>query len=183
MGRDKAFLTWAGRPLWEHQMEKLRATGAGELLLSCRPEQAFPAVPDIRPVEDLWPDAGPLGGVGSCLRACSAPLLVVLGIDLPLLPVAFLQQLMRECTPGCGAVAGKSGSSYYEPLAAVYPRAMSVLAEEQIAAGRLSMQDFIRRGVENGLLRVPVLPVENEWFTNMNAPEDVRPPDGKTTLT
>jgi molybdenum cofactor guanylyltransferase len=174
MGTDKAFVPWQGLPLWEHQMEKLTALGANELLLSCRKEQVFPAFANIIRVEDKWPDAGPLGGVGSCLSACTAPLLVVLGIDLPLMPREFLQHLIHESTPECGAVVVSSGGEYYEPLAAVYPRAMSVLAEEQIAAGRLSMQGFIRLGVEAGLLRVPALPLEREWFTNVNTPEDAR---------
>lgn len=39
----------------------------------------------------------------------------------------FLKKLLNSCTPVCGAVA-KSGL-YYEPLAAVYPRAMKTLAE------------------------------------------------------
>jgi len=175
MGEDKAFLSWEGRPLWEHQMEKLRALGPQELLLSCRSGQRIPVQPDVRPVDDQWPDAGPLGGVGSCLQVCSAPLLVVLGIDLPLLPATFLRNLLNECTPGCGAVAMESGGEYYEPLAAVYPRSMGALAEEQIAAGQLSMQAFIRRGIEAGLLRVPALTAEGGWFTNVNAPGDIRP--------
>jgi molybdopterin-guanine dinucleotide biosynthesis protein A len=173
MGTDKAFLTWKGRPLWEHQMAKLRELAPHELFLSCRREQGFPAIPDIIPVEDEWPDAGPLGGIGSCLRLCSTPLLVVLGIDLPLLPAGLLHDLLTESTPQCGAVIMNGEGEYYEPLAAVYPRAMLALAEEQIAGGHLSMQAFIRFGAERGLLRVPALTLEKEWFTNLNAPDDV----------
>jgi molybdopterin-guanine dinucleotide biosynthesis protein A len=173
MGMDKALLLWEGLPLWEHQMGKLRALGARELFLSCRSEQGIPALPDVTPVADAWPDAGPLGGIGSCLRVCSSPLLVVLGIDLPLLPVEFLRRLLGECTSGCGAVVTEPGGEFYEPLAAVYPKGMKVLAEEQIAAGRFSMQDFIRRGVQQGLLRVPSLDFETGWFTNVNTPEDI----------
>jgi molybdopterin-guanine dinucleotide biosynthesis protein A len=173
MGTDKAFLAWEGRPLWEHQMEKLRVLGAQRLLLSCRREQGFPEQTAVMPVEDAWPGAGPLGGVGSCLRVCGAPLLVVLGIDLPLLPAGFLQRMLKECTPECGAVVMASSGEYYEPLAAVYPQSMGAVAEEQILAGRFSMQAFIRRGVENGWMRVPALTVEREWFTNVNAPGDI----------
>jgi len=176
MGTDKAFLDWKGRPLWEHQMEKLRELHPEQLLLSCRSDQPFPAQPDITPVYDAWPDCGPLGGVASCLRASSKPLLAVLGIDLPLLAVEFLRRLLASCTNGNGAVIvrGGAGETYHEPLAAVYPAVMRSLAEEQIAAGRLSMQEFIRRGLENGWLREMIAPVEAaEWFTNLNAPDDL----------
>jgi len=174
MGTDKAFLNWQGRPLWEHQMEKLRALEPSRLLLSCRSDQAIPAQPDIWPVQDEWPDCGPLGGVGSCLRACDAPLLAVLGIDLPLLPPEFLRSLLSECLDGCGAVVSLD-DGYFEPLAAIYPRAMEALAEEQIASGQLAMQEFIRRGVERGMMRVVSVALEAVWFTNVNAPADVPP--------
>ncbi len=172
MGMDKAFLDWGGRPLWEHQLEKLRALGPSRLMISCREDQAIPPLSDVLQVADAWPDCGPLGGVASCLRVCDSPLLVVLGIDLPLLPVAFLKRLLAECTDGCGAVISLGGD-YFEPLAAVYPRVMLPLAEEQIAAGRLAMQEFIRRGVELSLMRCVNVAAEAQWFTNVNAPGDL----------
>ena len=207
MGTDKAFLDWHGRPLWEHQLEKLRALEPMRLLLSCREGQEFPAgessagmatacpcsplpeqsstggsrgqakaMPALRLVFDAQKDCGPLGGVASCLGACDAPLLAVLGIDLPLLPAEFLRDLLSKCTGQCGAVISLKGE-YFEPLAAVYPRAMLALAEEQLAAGRLALQDFIRRGIESGLMRRVDVAVNAQWFTNVNAPGDLPPPD------
>jgi molybdopterin-guanine dinucleotide biosynthesis protein A len=98
---------------------------------------------------------------------------VVLGIDLPLLPVSFLQRLVDQCASGCGAVVMEDSGGYYEPLAAVYPKSMSSLAAEQIAAGRFSMQEFITRGVDGGLLRAPAMAIKKAWFTNVNTPEDL----------
>ena len=171
MGTDKAFLQWQGRPLWEHQLEKLRALEPVRLLLSCRAEQEFPAPAEVPRVHDAWENSGPLGGVASCLRVCEAPRLVVLGVDLPRLPAEFLHSLLEQSPANCGAVVKKDG--YFEPLAAVYPRAMLPLAEEQLAAGRLAMQDFIRRGMERGVMRCVAVAVAAEWFVNWNAPGDV----------
>jgi len=39
MGRDKAFLDWDGRPLWQVQLEKLQQLAPQRLLISCREEQ------------------------------------------------------------------------------------------------------------------------------------------------
>ena len=60
MGTDKAFLDWRGRPLWEHQLEKLRALAPSRVMLSCRSDQFFPPLTDSQPVHDQWPDCGPL---------------------------------------------------------------------------------------------------------------------------
>lgn len=176
MGTDKAFLFWDGRPLWEHQVEKLRALRPDQLLLSCRIDQPFPPFPDISPVYDEWPDSGPLGGVASCLRACRSPLLLVLGIDLPMLPLDLLASLLAACTADSGAVIvqGSGDDAYFEPMAAVYPVTTLTVAEEHITAGRLSMQAFIRRGVELGLISASTAPQQAaEWFKNMNTPEDL----------
>jgi len=170
MGTDKAFLVWQGRPLWECQFEKLRALEPAELLLSCRAEQEFPFTHGVTRVHDEQKDCGPLAGVANCLRACEAQRLVVLGVDMPHLPEEFLRSLLAHSARESGAVVMKDG--YFEPLAAVYPRAVLALAEQQLAAGRLAMQDFIRRGMECGMMRCVDLAVEPEWFVNWNAPGD-----------
>jgi len=171
MGTDKAFLEWQGRPLWEHQLEKLRALEPAQLLLSCRAEQLFPSLHDVMPVHDEMENSGPLAGVAACLRACQTPRLLVLGVDLPHMPAEFLHALLADISPNCGAVV--KVADHFEPLAAVYPRAMLPLAEEHLSAGRLAMQDFIRRGVELEQMRCADLPVEAQWFANWNSPKDV----------
>jgi molybdopterin-guanine dinucleotide biosynthesis protein A len=174
MGTDKAFLDWRGEPLWKCQAEKLRSLNPAQLFLSCRREQPFPSQPDITPVYDAWPDRGPLGGIASCLKNCTQPLLVVLGIDLTLLPASFLQWLLTKTTAECGAVTVQQSGTAFEPLAAVYPRAMLALAEEQIAGGRLAMQEFIRRGIDAGLMQPVSGAFCDDWFTNVNTPQDRR---------
>lgn len=171
MGTDKAFLPWQGRPLWEHQLDKLRSLAPTRLLLSCRAGQPFVLPAEVTPVRDAWPECGPLGGVASCMRACDAPLLLVLGIDLPLLPAEFLRDLLTEVTASCGVVVRVQ--QFFEPLAAIYPRALRSLAGEHLAAGRFAMQDFIRTGIARDYLRCVDLPVEARWFTNWNAPGDL----------
>ena len=176
MGTDKAFLPWAGGSLWEHQLEKLRTLG-GPLLLSCRPEQAFPERQDVRRIHDTWPDCGPLGGVASCLRECGAPLLVVLGVDLPHLPMSMLRDLLTASQRDCGAVV-KHGA-FFEPLAAVYPVSLLPLAEDMLREGRLAMQEFIRCGIAAGMIQEMPAPAEAaRWFTNCNTPGSLTPGGG-----
>jgi molybdenum cofactor guanylyltransferase len=167
MGTDKAFIAYEGTALWQHQMGKLRSLGAAPLLLSCRAEQPFSLPPDVQPVHDEWPDAGPLAGIASCLRVCPAPLLTVLAVDLPQLPAELLQRLIDQSRPGCGAVIRHGG--WYEPLAAVYPVTLAPLAGEMLLAGQRSMQDFLRRAIAAAAMQsVPAPPEAARWFENWN---------------
>lgn len=175
MGTDKAFLPWEGRPLWEHQMEKLKALAPRQLLLSCRPDQPFPEGVAVRKVSDLMSGCGPLGGIAACLAVCEAPLLVVLGVDLPQLPAECLSLLLEASRPDCGAVMQRTGDgrSWYEPLAAVYPATLAAAAAARLHAGQLALQPFVAEAVAHGQLQV-LTPPQNAWFANLNAPEDLR---------
>ncbi len=196
MGTDKAFLNWQGCPLWKHQLEKLRSLEPAQLLLSCRAEQSAvfhgkgtaltcsgaastsetghrPAVaaPPLQIVPDSVDNCGPLTGIVACLRECTVPRLVALAVDLPQLPAEFLRSLLNGSSAQCGAVVRLAG--YYEPLAAVYPRAILPLAEKHLASRRLALQDLIAAAVHDSLIRCVAIPAPAEWFVNWNSPEDL----------
>lgn len=175
MGTDKAFLPWHGRLLWEHQMDKLRSLAPAQLLLSCREDQPFAPAAGVNKVNDLAPGCGPLGGIAACLSVCEAPLLVVLGVDLPQLPAEYLTELLQASRPGCGAVVQRTAGdrAYFEPLAAVYPASLAAAAAMRLQAGQLALQPFIAEAVAAGQMRVLPAP-QDAWFANLNAPEDLR---------
>ena len=86
MGRDKAALPWQGRPLLDHLRCMLEAEGA---TVTVSGRQA-----DGRGIADLWPDAGPLGGIGSALPQLADGTVLVLPVDLPLIQARWLRPLL-----------------------------------------------------------------------------------------
>lgn len=179
MGSDKARLTAPdGRELWAWQLEKLRALAPREVLLSCRPDQAFDSesIEGVRIAPDRWPDAGPLGGIVSCLEALpeGAELLLALAVDLPGMPEAVLRELVEACLSdeaGRGAVFVRDG--FFEPLAAVYPRTMAAEGRRRLGRGEYALQPWLRQAVEAGLTRaLPWRPELEAAFANLNTPED-----------
>lgn len=86
MGRDKALLDWHGRPLLEHQRERLAGAGCATVVTS----RAAPGC-----IADYFPDRGPLGGIHAVLRACPAAGYLVMPVDMPLMPVVLLRGLIR----------------------------------------------------------------------------------------
>ncbi len=86
MGRDKAMLELAGKPLVEHAVLKLRRICAQVAVLSSSTEvgQFAPAV------ADLHPDCGPMSGLEAALNHASGDWSLVLPVDVPFLPTAML---------------------------------------------------------------------------------------------
>jgi len=96
MGRDKALLSWRGKPLVEHQLETLRVSGVDRACVS----GDYPAYHDVA---DDFPGAGPLAGLASVARRIQrdATLLVV-PVDMPLLSPWLLRRLRCEAPDeGC----------------------------------------------------------------------------------
>ena len=105
MGRDKAFLDWQGRPLWEVQLAKLSSVGASELLVCGRREQGFEG-DGFRFVQDDVEDLGPLAGLANALKEASHETVLVLAVDMPLVTAELLRELLGKCDglPGRGVV-------------------------------------------------------------------------------
>ena len=180
MGRDKALLEIDGQPLWWVQWQKLRTLRPARLLLSARQGQEVPVPPPpARVVRDAVADIGPLGGLIACLETVQLDgpdaLLLVLGVDLPRMPAALLQDLVFAADAGCGVVI-RNGDSH-EPLAAVYPAGLLEIARRRARLGHHSLQGLIRDGLDRGVLDEVTLRGLGDWpaevFANLNTPEDV----------
>jgi molybdenum cofactor guanylyltransferase len=92
MGRDKALLDLAGKPLVQHAVLKLRRLTDDVSILSGRPELAAfaPLVPDLRE------NRGPLGGIEAALAHTRHDWIFVLPVDMPFLPTFVLEQWSRS---------------------------------------------------------------------------------------
>jgi molybdopterin-guanine dinucleotide biosynthesis protein A len=101
MGRDKALLELAGKPLVAHALTKLRRIGEDVAILSNNDELAqFAPV-----VKDLHPDCGPMSGIEAALAHARHDWSLVVPVDVPFLPTAFLQgwarmTMMRSANEG-----------------------------------------------------------------------------------
>ncbi|HEX3817495.1 MAG TPA: molybdenum cofactor guanylyltransferase, partial [Chthoniobacterales bacterium] len=115
MGRDKALLEYEGEALWRRQEATLRQLEPEEVLISGPPRDGRLTI------ADEFGNTGPLSGIATALRRCSAPLLVVLAVDLPRMTSEFLRSLLALSDHGKGVVP--RCEKFFEPLAAIYPKA------------------------------------------------------------
>ena len=171
MGRDKALLPGKGHAfLWQRQLELLEELRPHRVFWSGFPRPGLGAA--IAVVADRVPDAGPLAGITACLEALETELLVVVAVDLPRMTVPFLRRLLLAGTAAHGIVPRRNGR--FEPLAAVYPKAILPLAQRHLAEGRLALQEFASAGIAGGWLQaLEVAPEHGALFHNLNRPEDL----------
>ena len=162
MGQDKAGLVLGGKTLLQRQVDKLRALGIEDIMLS---GAGCPALPGVRVIPDELPGNGPLGGLHACLRCAKEDACLVLSVDAPLIPAAALAHL-HQCHTG-GVTVLRHGT-IEEPLIGVYDRAVSNQIAALLNAGERSVralkgavrwQGFHYLGPE-------------ELLTNCNTPEE-----------
>lgn len=171
MGLNKADVTIGGLPLWQRQIETLRAVGAEKIMVSGPAREDWKAA-GLTVIEDEVAQAGPLGGLVSTLRQSEHPLLLVLAVDLPAMTSEFLQTL-RASVDGLIGVVPRIGERY-EPLVAVYPVGALALAEECLARNDRSMQAFVLQAIAKNLVQARPVAME-QWplFFNVNTPADL----------
>lgn len=184
MGVDKALIPFAGLPLVKHALGILRGAGLDTAIAGARsPLLEFAPV-----IQD--DGTGPLSGICAALRATSADLAVFLPIDLPLLPAELVRALAEHALVTHAFVTLASVSGFAETFPAVVDRAILPALEAERSAGNDGCFAGLRAAaVSNGRM-FQVVPVEvltqsgkvahpkglppSIWWTNMNAPNDLK---------
>jgi molybdopterin-guanine dinucleotide biosynthesis protein A len=147
MGCDKAGVALAGRPLLEIMLDKPRTLGLRARVAGLR---APVANADAEVLHDAHPDCGPLSGMETALAKSEAALVLILGVDLPLLETEFLfWMLERAATTGAIATIPRLGSEL-QPLCAVYRRELLPGVIEALESGDYK----VKRAVERAASRI-----------------------------
>ncbi len=169
MGRDKAFLEVAGRPLVERVLEVFRENFERVILVGDREERfagyGLPVLPDIFP-------GSALGGIFTGLHAAETGYIFVSACDLPFPNVRVLRYLCSLRT-GFDAVVPKTALGY-EPLFALYSKSCLASMRKQLESG-----DFCAYGYYPQV-RVRYVPYEElahldrdgKAFLNINTPAE-----------
>ncbi|HEY6446622.1 MAG TPA: molybdenum cofactor guanylyltransferase [Acidobacteriaceae bacterium] len=190
MGRDKALLDLAGRPLIAHALDKLRALGCTPRICASRPDLAgFAPV-----IHDTSPRCGPLGGLEAALSISGTDLNLFLPVDLPLLPLEFLRwlQTRAESTGAAATIPRYAGRP--QPLCAIYSRRLLPGIRAALAAGHYKFMTAISAAAAALPARSPsseldlfdtesiaaaliphIWPADpplHTWFRNINFPSD-----------
>ena len=138
MGRDKANLPFGSVTMLEHQAQKLRMLGIGEIMIS----GSGIKLAGTRSVPDIYPHRGPLSGIHACLEAASHDSVLFISVDTPLLPVETLQRLLDAHR---GGVTLLRHGEETEPLIGVYDKSLAALCAGLLQTEKTSVRQLIRQ--------------------------------------
>lgn len=145
MGRDKALLELAGRPLIAHAVNKLQRTCAQVAVVS-----GSPALGTFAPlVADVHPGCGPLGGMEAALLHTRFDWNLFLPVDVPFVPAALLQHWVRAVLPESAAqgalVLVCAVDGVPQPTLAFVHRELQPFLTDALEAGEYKLLPALRR--------------------------------------
>ena len=138
MGQNKAELDFHGCSFLQHQVDKLRAVGVEDIVISGYPK----AISGTKFVPDIYPGRGPLSGIHAGLLAIKNPCALVIAVDTPLLPKELLEKLMESHSYGITIV--KCGEEL-EPLIGIYDKALFDACEDILRGTKTSIRRLMAK--------------------------------------
>ena len=172
MGHDKATLEFNAQPLWERQLEILRALAPERIFVSARETPSW--LPnDVELLLDDSPSRGPLSGLAKAFTAMRTTHVIALAVDMPFMIGEELRRLWGQTKPGEGVVPVIRDRA--EPLAAVYPAEAAVHFAAALIGNDFSLQSIIRKLAVNNIVRLVPVPAEDEvLYRSVNEPGDLK---------
>lgn len=180
MGTNKALLELGGVPLIVRTARLVESASGTKPTIVGSPE--IYARLRLRAIRDDWPNAGPLGGVATALRASESKWNLIVACDLPYLTKPWLEHLIRRAECSNADVVLPVSDAGAEPLCAMYNKSSE-------SAIWLALDRGVRK-VTDGLAGLDAEHIEpGEWkafdsegllFKNMNSAADYE--DAKARL-
>lgn len=168
---DKAFLTVDGRFLIEHAIQQARV--ADDIFI-VGPKEKFSAYGRV--VLDIFPGAGPLGGIHAALKRTRTELNLILPVDMPFLKREFLIYMLETALKNTAIVTVPRMNDRLQPLCAVYRKGFVEIAEAALKTGKHKIDILFPAGstafVDVDSAEMKRLGFESSMFDNINSPDD-----------
>lgn len=168
MGRDKAFIVYQGKPMYQCAARMIQAF-CKEVFISCRKEQeerlaGYPVL------LDRFPPIGPLTGLLSAFKKYPKVAWLLTPVDMPNLTGQFVNDyLVANRDSRCDAtIIRDRPNATIQPLVGIYEPTCLEKIEQQYVQGYYSLKGMIDN------LEVHFVDVEDDaqYLANYNNPED-----------
>lgn len=174
-GEDKAFFELDGRPMYQHVVSSLLASGAVDEVIISTNQRLAGCFEDLDAVVDqTFPDHGPLGGLYDVMNTFPGDRLLVVSCDTPHVSPKWLQILCNRAGEHPDAVVITKEADRLHPLIGVYQGAgLSGTLKELLEEKRLSMRALFE---ERETIEVDTAfhGVDGRTLMNINRKTDIR---------
>lgn len=169
MGRDKGLIEFDGEPLILRSARLLRQH-CQQLVISGQKTE-YKSL-GLKCLPDLYANAGPLGGIASCLRTTGFHWNMVLACDMPKISGALIDFLINHIKEPYRIVVPVH-NEFAEPLCAAYHIDCESIISNQITQGVYSLHKLFQL-VPTLRLDVTSAPFfRPDLFANLNTPDDL----------
>lgn len=168
MGTDKGFLLWKGRPFIQHSILALKPVVSKLIIVS---DHTYYDRLSYKRVRDIYPDAGPLSGLYSGLKASETKFNLVLSCDVPLINSSVIEKLVANYHNDVAAVVCAADDKIM-PLVALYHKNCYQVCKELLENGERRMMRLLSElpSVDYILLDED----ETKNVRNINSPADLK---------
>lgn len=188
LGRDKVLLPWNpqnGQTLLDHAVGRLRQVCGTVKVCADRAD-----LPQHMPlIQDAFPGAGPLGGMVAALEQSQTEWNLFLAVDLPLVPVEFLQALVARVPAACAACILPQVEGLPQPLCGLYRQLLAPGLRLALQEGKYKVMHAVREAIKllgplapqpemldvtdrTGMGRLVLEGQARDWFLNINTAAD-----------
>ncbi|HHX54073.1 MAG TPA: molybdenum cofactor guanylyltransferase [Clostridiales bacterium] len=172
MGFDKQMLKMQNKRIIDLLIPMLR-TRFDDIMVSSRMPELY-KLGEVRVIQDVFPDMGPLGGIHSALINAESRSVFTVACDMPFLELPYIDYMMSLLEGGEYDACVTLRKDRIEPFHAFYCRSGLPVLEEDLSQGKGSIFYYTRK-IRTLMIReddaAPFLP---GWraFTNLNTREE-----------
>jgi len=166
MGADKGFLKLNGKTFIEYSITAMKPLVSHIIIVSNNADyDQF----NLKRVEDLIKDSGPLAGLYSGLKASKTEYNLVLSSDIPLIRTEILKKIINECENNFEVfqIMSKNKSM---PLIALYRKSCENVFHNLLQNNERRLQVAVNQCKVKNIVLNPSLEL---FVTNINTPEDL----------
>lgn len=182
MGADKAAVTLGGLTLAQIAFDKVRPLCSSVTIL--RGTKNAPLIDGCEHLNDLRPNAGPVGGIEAALAHTRCEWNLIVAVDAPLVPVDLMRRWLGDATTRTGLASILISAGVEQPLPLLIHRDAMPLVAKFLQSGKRSVWQMLESCKLHGrsqVVRIPAdtyqvsVPIRREhWFLNANHPADLQ---------
>ncbi len=140
MGKDKGLVELDGKPMVVHVIDTIEKI-VSPIIISTNNYDEYSKF-GYKVIEDVYPLAGPIGGLYSCLYHTKNDCVLIVACDMPYINEGLIEYLISK-TDNSSDIIVPSHRGLIEPLCAIYNKRILSVVKQRILGSNRKMLDLL----------------------------------------